>query len=146
MIYRILTAIAILLLSGCNGEMEFKRVESSFRYGKLGYDEVFLVANTPNNKALRDSLLLEFAKKTIPDFCTVSADINSYSIFFFKSTQCTRSFDARNMGDAWSLSSDDEGCPEDKFSVFFWYRRSETNPKNWYLYLPRTDADTIYCQ
>src|SRR5690606_20704499 len=122
------------------------RVESSCRYGNPYYDEVFLVANIPNDKVLRNSLLVAFAKKTMPDFCDLKADVISYSLAFYENTRCTRSFDERNLGHGWSLSSDDEGCPDDEISFFYWYKRSEDNPKKWYLYRPQNMIDTIYCQ
>ena len=144
MTYRII--IVILLISACKGKMEFKRVESASSNNAPTYQDMFLVNDAPDNPATRDSLLVEFAKKTMPDLCSLGADFDSYSIFFYESTSCTRNFDERNKGEYTSLGMDDEGCPDNKFSVFFWYRRSETNPKSWYLYLPEISADTIYCE
>ena len=141
-----LLAFFFFLLFSCQGEIEFKRVESSSRNKAPNYTDIFLVANTPNDKTFRDSLLVEFTKKTMPDFCNLDPDVNSYSIYFYESTRCTRNFDERNKGEYTSLAMDDEGCPDDQIRVSFYYRRSETNPKSWYLYLPRTDADTIYCE
>lgn len=62
MTYRILTVIVILLV-GCKGEIEFKKVESESRNKPPNYREMFLVANSPNNQDKRDSLLIAFAKK-----------------------------------------------------------------------------------
>lgn len=143
---RILAIITILLLYSCKGEIEFKKVESSSSNNAPGYQDMFLVANAPNNPALRDSLLVAFANKTMPDFCTLDVDVNSYAILFYESTRCTRNFDERNKGEYTSLALNDEGCPDDKYLIFFWYKRSEVNPKSWYLYLPEIPADTIYCE
>ena len=143
---RTLIAFAILILCGCKGEMEFKRVESESRNEAPDYRDMFLVANAPNDPVMRDSLLVAFAKKRMPDFCSLNVDFNSYSIYFYESTWCTRGFDEGNRGRSWSLAMDDAGCPDDKLPVSFYYKRSEENPKLWYLFYPQNPADTIYCQ
>ena len=146
MTYRVFIFFFFLLLGSCNNKMEFKRVESESSNSAPGYQDVFLVANFPKNPVLRDSLLVEFAKKAMPNFCSLDADVDSYAIYFLESTSCTRNFDERNKGEYTSLAMDDEGCPEDKLPVSFYYRRSETNPKSWYLFYPEIPADTIYCE
>ena len=68
MISRILTAITIIFLTSCNEKMEFNRVESESSNKAPDYQDVFLVANSPKDEALRDSLLVAFAKKQCPTF------------------------------------------------------------------------------
>ncbi|MEN7550944.1 hypothetical protein AAG747_23690 [Rapidithrix thailandica] len=112
-----------------------------FSGNTYGYSEVFLVENPPEDKAIRDSLKLNYFMKHRIDFCALDGDIHKYAMSFFRKNSCT-SYYMDNEEDKRHLIAED--C-EDYYMGMFYYERSKENPDIWTCTYPEGIIDTVYC-
>ncbi|MEN7550946.1 hypothetical protein AAG747_23700 [Rapidithrix thailandica] len=119
-----------------------KLSEKSYFSGRTyGYSEVFLVENPPEDKAIRDSLKLNYFMKNRIDFCALDGDIHKYAMSFYEKTSCTSHY-IDNEEDKRHIIADH--CAYDGMGMFF-YHRSKEDPNMWYATFPRDFKDTVYC-
>ncbi|MEN7550947.1 hypothetical protein AAG747_23705 [Rapidithrix thailandica] len=119
-----------------------KLSEKSYFSGRTyGYKEVFLVENPPEDKAIRDSLKLNYFMKNRIDFCALDGDIQEYVMSFYEKTSCTSQY-IENQEDKRHIIADH--CTYDRMGMFF-YERSKENPDIWLCTYPEGIIDTVYC-